>query len=79
MKVIRDGDRICIDLSPAEACVFLDELSDVPGGTRLPKLRQVCAAISTVLARPAVDTRSNLLMFGKVRRPSLVRPEKKST
>jgi hypothetical protein len=51
MKVTRsDNDRICIDFSGAEARAFLDELSDVPGGSRLPKLRQVCSGLEGALA-----------------------------
>lgn len=42
MKVKRTEDGVSIMMSGAEACVLLHELLDVPGGARLPKLRQVC-------------------------------------
>jgi len=51
LKIRRDtdSDAICIELSGAEARVLLDELSDVRGGARLPKLKQVCLGLATLL------------------------------
>lgn len=46
MRVRRSEDTIAIELTPAEARVFLNELLDVPGGARRPKIRQVCAELS---------------------------------
>lgn len=45
---ISDG-HVFIDLSVAEARVFLDELVHVRGGARLPKIRQVCDALEVTL------------------------------
>lgn len=53
MKIKRISNSVYIDLSVAEARVFLEELSNVRGGARLPKLRQVCAGIETSLALAA--------------------------
>lgn len=51
MKIRRaaNSDSICIELSGAEARVLLEELSDVRGGARLPKLKQVCLGLATLL------------------------------
>jgi hypothetical protein len=48
MRVRYATDIICVELSPAEARVLLDELSDVRGGARLPKLRQVCVGLEAL-------------------------------
>jgi hypothetical protein len=48
MRVRYATDLICVELSPAEARVLLDELSHVRGGARLPKLRQVCAGLEAL-------------------------------
>lgn len=45
MKVRRAASVICIEFTFAEALVFLEELSNVRGGARLPKLRQVCRGL----------------------------------
>lgn len=50
MKIRQALNSISIDLTPAEASVFLEELSNVRGGARLPKIRQVCAEIERSLA-----------------------------
>lgn len=43
---IRNVDGVVhIELSPAEARVFHEELSHVRGGARLPKIRQVCVEL----------------------------------
>lgn len=42
MKITRTEGGVTIAMSGAEARVLLDKLLDVPGGARLPKLRQVC-------------------------------------
>ena len=47
-KKTKKLDSICIDLSPAEAVVLFNELLDVPGGTRLPKIRQLCEELENV-------------------------------
>jgi len=50
MKVTRSiDDRVCVELSGAEARALLEELSDVPGGSRLPKLRQLCSGLDGAL------------------------------
>jgi len=49
MKVRRFVGRVCIDLSAGEAHVLLDELSNVRGGARLPKLRRVCEELERSL------------------------------
>jgi len=49
MIIRRSNTRVQIDLTPTEAQVLLDELSNVRGGSRLPKLRQVCAQLDTSL------------------------------
>lgn len=41
-------NTICVEFTPAEARVFLDELSHVRGGARLPKIRQVCKELESV-------------------------------
>lgn len=50
MRIHRSVDHIHIDLLPAEAKVLFDELSNVRGGARLPKLRQVCVELEAALA-----------------------------
>ena len=45
MKVHSTPGFIYIDLSVAEAKALLEELLDVRGGTRMPKIRQVCQAL----------------------------------
>lgn len=45
MRIHLEGTRVQIDLTGAEARVFLEELAHVRGGTRMPKLRQVCAGL----------------------------------
>ena len=50
MRIHRSLDHIHIDLLPAEAKVLFDELSNVRGGARLPKLRQVCVELEAALA-----------------------------
>lgn len=45
MRVKRTEDGVAIVMSGAEGRVLLEELLDVPGGARLPKLRQVCRGL----------------------------------
>lgn len=40
---------VCVELPLAEARVFLDELAEVRGGSKLPKLRQVCDHLARTL------------------------------
>ena len=49
MKIRRTDDLFHVDLTAAEARVLLDELVHVRGGARLPKLRQVCSGLETLL------------------------------
>jgi len=52
VKARRFASTLSLELSYQEAQVLLDELSDVRGGARLPKLRQVCDEIRSSLALP---------------------------
>ena len=52
VKARRLANTLSLELSYQEAQVLLDELSDVRGGARLPKLRQVCDEIRMSLALP---------------------------
>ena len=58
MKVRRDIDTVHIELTSIEARFFLEELANVRGGNRLPKLRQICRelelALGNVYAPPRV-------------------------
>ena len=54
MKIRRSVDHILIDFTGAEARAFLNELLDVPRGTRLPKLSQVCTELDVALKLPVV-------------------------
>jgi hypothetical protein len=49
MKIHHSTGYVHIDLSAAEARVLLEELSNVRGGARLPKLRQVCKGLEALL------------------------------
>ena len=70
MKIRRTEDLFHIDLTPAEARVLLDELLHVRGGARLPKLRQVCAALETLL-----ELVKSSVPPPKGRRPSEITPQ----
>jgi len=48
VKIQLSDARVQIDLTRAEACVLFEELVHVRGGSRLPKLRQVCAGLAAV-------------------------------
>ena len=50
MMIRREDDRVQIDLTGAEARVLLEELAHVRGGSRLPKLRQVCVGLEVTLS-----------------------------
>lgn len=56
MKIHRSIGYIHIDLSGAEAAVLLEELENVRGGSRLPKVRQVCEGISNSLGLDVLMT-----------------------
>lgn len=58
MKTHRTIDTISLELTLAEARVLLDELSDVRGGARLPKVRQVCAELEDTFALETVRKNS---------------------
>lgn len=66
MKIYRSADSVHIDLSIAEARVFLEELAHVRGGTRLPKLRQVCDGLEALftLMAPKPDGRKRIKRSG---------------
>lgn len=50
MKIHRSTNFIHIDLTVSEARALLDELENVRGGARLPKLRQVCASLEASIS-----------------------------
>jgi hypothetical protein len=50
MKTHRSADHLHIDLTGAEAAVLLDELENVRGGARLPKVRQLCESLRASIA-----------------------------
>lgn len=50
MKIHRGKEYIHIDLSGAEAAWLLEELETVPGGSKFPKIRQVCGGLTHSLA-----------------------------
>jgi hypothetical protein len=50
MKVRDVTGVVHIELTPAEARVFLEELSHVRGGARLQKIRQVCAGLEALFS-----------------------------
>lgn len=54
MKIHRGNDYIHIDLSGAEAAVLLEELETVPGGSKRPKIRQVCEDLGRLLGLKAL-------------------------
>ena len=58
VKIRRSVNSVCIDLGPAEARVFLEELSDVRGGARRPKIRQLCKELETALSLGSVTPAS---------------------
>lgn len=49
MKISRTTDGFAVVFTQAEARAFHDELEHVPGGSRLPKIRQVCRALDVEL------------------------------
>jgi hypothetical protein len=49
VKIHRGTEYIHIDLSGVEAAALLEELENVRGGARLPKLRRVCEGLRTLL------------------------------
>ena len=65
MKVRRDisTSTIHIELSSPEARVFFEELLDVPGGARLPKLKQVCQGLGAFFV--PVEPQRKLSVLGK--------------
>lgn len=70
MKIRHSLGFIHIDLSAAEARAFLEELAHVRGGTRLPKLRQVCAGLEASFSLAGSTTKS--ASAGKKRALSVV-------
>lgn len=68
MRVKRSDEGFRIEFAAAEARVFLEELLDVPGGARRPKIRQACAQLE--LAFKGVDERAGrveeLIARGKI-------------
>lgn len=47
MRVRRSTDLLSfsVELTAIEARTFLEELSDIPGGSKLTKVRQICRAL----------------------------------
>jgi len=70
MRVKRSDDGYRIEFATGEAKAFFDELVDVPGGARRPKIRQVCHELE--LAFRGIDERAGrteeLIARGKTRR-----------
>lgn len=56
MKIHRSAEYIHIDLTGAEAAVLLEELENVRGGSKLPKIRQMCDSLRTVIGSVSVTT-----------------------
>lgn len=54
MKIHRSTGYVHIDLTGAEAAVLLDELENVRGGSKLPKVRQVCEGLKNSLGLNAL-------------------------
>lgn len=53
MRIRRtESGGMSIEMSTAEARVFLEELSDVQRGSKLPKVRQICAGIAVAFKYP---------------------------
>jgi hypothetical protein len=67
LRIRRDTSTaaIHIELSPPEARAFFEELLDVPGGARLPKLKQVCQGLGALFA--PVEPQRKLSVLGKKR------------
>jgi hypothetical protein len=53
LRIRRTISTLSIELPLAEALVFLDELSHVRGGARMPKLKQVCLELEGALTLEA--------------------------
>ena len=49
MKIEQSAYKVHLELTLAEMRVLLDELLDMPGGSRRPKIRQLCNALETQL------------------------------
>jgi hypothetical protein len=49
VKVEQSDYTVRVELTLAELRVLLDELLDVPGGSRRPKIRQLCHALEVQL------------------------------
>ena len=64
MRVRRTADTICIELPIGEARALLNELSDVRGGARLPKLRQVCKELEDSFSLVALMTKRRQMKKG---------------
>jgi hypothetical protein len=54
VKIHRSTGYIHIDLSGAEAAVLFEELENVRGGSKLPKVRQVCEGLKESLGLNAL-------------------------
>lgn len=50
MRFRRTDISVSVEMTLGEAQVLLDELSDIPGGARLKKMRQVCDGLAKSLA-----------------------------
>jgi len=61
VKLKRSDGRVQIDLTVEEAGVFLEELSHVRGGSRLPKLRQICAGAGNDARASGADPEEDLI------------------
>jgi hypothetical protein len=68
MRVKRSDDGYRIEFAAGEAKAFFEELVDLPGGARRPKIRQVCDQLE--LAFKGVDERAGraeeLIARGKI-------------
>jgi hypothetical protein len=48
VRILLEDTRVQINLTGPEARVLLEELAHVRGGSRMPKLRQVCAGLEAL-------------------------------
>lgn len=67
MKIHRSTGFIHVDLTVAEAKTLLDELENVRGGSRLPKVRQVCGGLDEAIT--LATTTSDLQRRGRPPNP----------
>lgn len=42
------ADGVALEFTLSEAKIFYEELADLPGGSRLPKLKEVCGKLAVM-------------------------------